>query len=241
MVPLLMTRPLAAAKRFADGLPAGALAGLHVVYTPLMEIQPVQAPVNLQSVKGVVFTSANAVEAASRETAVRLPAYCVGERTAQTAAELGWQAVCLGQCAEELTAALLQERPEAPLLHLRGAHARGEIAQLLTDGGLPCREQIVYDQVLLPLTEEAQAALAAQNDVIVPLFSPRTARHFANLCGDAPHLHLIALSQAVAEPLKGLNCKVLRVSKAPDAPAMAAAVLDAAAQLSRLEGKGRAE
>ncbi|NVK15836.1 MAG: uroporphyrinogen-III synthase [Rhodobacteraceae bacterium] len=241
MVPLLMTRPLAAAKRFAASLPAEALAGLQVIYTPLMEIQPVQAPVRTQGIKGVIFTSANGVEAASRETTVRLPAYCVGERTAQTAAVLGWQAEVLGQCAEELTAALLQKRPEAPLLHLRGAHARGAIAQLLTDGGLPCGEQIVYDQVLLPLTEGAQAALAAQNGVIVPLFSPRTARHFANLCGDASHLHLIALSEAVAEPLKGLNYKAFRVSKAPDAPAMAEAVLDAAAQLSRLEGRGRAE
>ncbi|MCB4456989.1 uroporphyrinogen-III synthase [Leisingera sp. McT4-56] len=241
MVPLLMTRPLAAAESFVDGLPAGGRAGLRVIYAPLMEIRPARAPVALQGVKGVIFTSASGAEAASRETTVRLPAYCVGERTAQAAAELGWQAEALGQCADELTAALLQQRPAAPLLHLRGAHTRGSIARRLTEAGLPCGEQIVYDQELLPLTAEAQAALAAQTDVIVPLFSPRTARHFANLCGDASHLHLIALSQAVAEPLKGLNCKALRVSKAPDAPAMAAAVLDAAAQLSRLEGKGRAE
>ncbi|OBY25872.1 uroporphyrinogen-III synthase [Leisingera sp. JC1] len=241
MVPLLMTRPLEAAERFAASLPAEALAGLQVIYAPLMEIQVVQAPVRMQGIKGVIFTSANGVEAASRETAVRLPAYCVGERTAQAAAELGWQAEALGTCADELAATLMQRRPEAPLLHLRGAHARGSIAQRLTDAGLPCGEQIVYDQVLLPLTEEAQTVLSAQNDVIVPLFSPRTARHFANLCGDGSHLYLIAFSEAVAEPLKGLNCKALRVSKAPDAPAMAAAVLDAAAQLSRLEDRGRAE
>ncbi|NSY37362.1 uroporphyrinogen-III synthase [Leisingera sp. ANG59] len=241
MVPLLITRPLKAAERFVSGLPAAALAGIRVIYTPLMEIQQLQAQIEMRGVKGVIFTSANGAEAASRETLVRLPAYCVGERTAQAAAEMGWQAEALGQCADELTAALLQQRPAAPLLHLRGAHTRGSIARRLTEAGLPCGEQIVYDQALLPLTAEAQAALAAQTDVIVPLFSPRTARHFANLCGDASHLHLIALSQAVAEPLKGLNCKALRVSKAPDAPAMAAAVLDAAAQLSRLEGKGRAE
>lgn len=241
MVPLLMTRPLAAAERFVAGLPEAARARLRVIYAPLMEIRPAQAPVSLQGVKGVIFTSANGVETASRETAARLPAYCVGERTAQAAAKAGWRASCLGHCADELVAALLSQRPEAPLLHLRGGHARGEIAERLTSGGIPCREQILYDQVLLPLTEEAKAALAAQTDVIVPLFSPRTARHFANLCGDAAHLHLIALSPAVAEPLKGLNCKTLRVSKTPDAAALAAAVLDAAAQLSQLEGDRRAE
>ncbi|CUI01385.1 uroporphyrinogen-III synthase [Leisingera aquaemixtae] len=241
MVPLLMTRPLAAAERFVAGLPEAARAGLKVVYAPLMEIQAAQAPVRLEGVKGVIFTSANGVEAASRETAARLPAYCVGERTAQAAAESGWTASCLGHCAGELVAALLSRRPEAPLLHLRGAHARGGISGRLTDGGIPCREQILYDQVLLPLTSEARALLAAQTDVIVPLFSPRTAHHFADLCGEAAHLHLIALSPAVAEPLKGLNCKTLRVSKSPDAAAVAAAVLDAAAQLSQLEGERRAE
>ncbi|MFY0308444.1 uroporphyrinogen-III synthase [Leisingera sp. D0M16] len=241
MVPLLMTRPLAAAERFVAGLPEAARAGLRVIYAPLMEIRPAQAPVDLDHVKAVIFTSANGVEAASRETAARLPAYCVGERTAQAAAEAGWQASCLGHCADELVAALLSQRPEAPLLHLRGGHARGEIAERLTSGGIPCQEQILYDQVLLPLTDEAKMALAAQTDVIVPLFSPRTARHFANLCGDASHLHLIALSPAVAEPLKGLNCKTLRVSKTPDAAALAAAVLDAAAQLSPLEGNRHAE
>nr|WP_291728211.1 uroporphyrinogen-III synthase [Leisingera sp. F5] len=241
MVPLLMTRPLAAAERFVAGLPQGARAGLQVIYAPLMQIRPTQAQISLDGVKGVIFTSANGVEAASRETAAGLPAFCVGERTARAAADAGWQAVGLGQCADELVERMLQQPPEAPLLHLRGTHARGGIAQRLTDGGIPCRAQTVYDQILLPLSGEAQAVLSAQNDVIVPLFSPRTARHFASLCEDAVHLHLIALSQAVAEPLKSLNCKVLRVSKEPNAEAMEEAVLDAAAQLSRLEGKGHAE
>ncbi|WP_264213960.1 uroporphyrinogen-III synthase [Leisingera thetidis] len=241
MVPLLMTRPLAAAERFVAGLPGPERAGLRVIFAPLMEIRPAQAPIAMNGVTGVIFTSANGVAAASRETETRLPAYCVGERTARAAAEAGWKAACLGHCADDLVAALLSQPRAGPLLHLRGAHARVAIAARLANGGIPCREQIVYDQVLLPLPAEAQAVLSAQSDVIVPLFSPRTARHFANLCGDASHLHLIALSQAVAEPLKILNFKVLRVSKVPDALAMTEAVLDAAAQLSRLEGKGRAE
>lgn len=241
MVPLLMTRPLAAAERFVAGLPDGARADLQVIYAPLLEIRPAKAPVQLGDAKGVIFSSANGVAAASRETTARLPAYCVGQRTAKAANEAGWAASCLGACADELIAALAGQGPEGPLVHLRGEHARGEIALRLTGAGLICREQAVYDQVLLPLSEAVREAIAAQNDVIVPLFSPRTAHHFANLCGDAANLHLIALSQAVAGPLKGLNCKTLRVSRAPDAQAMQEAVLDAAAQLSRLEGKDRAE
>lgn len=124
MVPLLMTRPLAAAERFVAGLPQGARAGLQVIYAPLMQIRPIQAMVSLDGVKGVIFTSANGVEAASRETAVRLPAFCVGERTAVAAVNAGWQVLSLGQCADELVGRLLQKPPKAPLLHLRGAHVR---------------------------------------------------------------------------------------------------------------------
>ena len=59
MVPLLMTRPLAAAERFVTSLPEAARAGLQVIYAPLMEIRPEKASVSLQDVKGVIFTSAN--------------------------------------------------------------------------------------------------------------------------------------------------------------------------------------
>ena len=135
MVPLLMTRPLAAAERFVAGLPEAARAGLQVIYAPLMEIRPAQAPVSLDGVKGVIFTSANGVEAASRETAVRLTAYCVGERTAQAAAEAGWQASCLGRCAEELVRGVAQPAPRCAAAasarrpctgrHCRAAYQRG--------------------------------------------------------------------------------------------------------------------
>lgn len=241
MAALLMTRPLAAARRFVAALPGDLRAGLAVSYAPLMEIRPAGAAVDLGEARGVIFSSAHAVAIASRETAARCPAYCVGAQTTAAAAAAGWQAQQAGACADALVAALLRQRPPAPLLHLRGAHGRGDIAARLQGGGLPCAEQVVYDQLLLDLPPQARGLLAAQTDVIVPLFSPRTARHFAGLCPDGANLHLIALSPAVAEPLKRLNHKTLRVSKAPDAAAMADAVRDAAQAVSPLEGSGDAE
>ncbi|MGR3761305.1 uroporphyrinogen-III synthase [Roseobacteraceae bacterium NS-SX3] len=235
MAGLLMTRPRTAAERFVAGLPASVTGALQVVYAPLMRIEARPGGIGLDGVKGVIFTSANAVEAASSATAQRCSAYCVGTNTTSAAARAGWQAECLGRDAGELAAELLQRRPEAPLLHLRGSHSRGDVAARLSAGGIPSGEQVVYDQVLLPLTAEAQSAIAGQTALIVPLFSPRTAEHFASLCGTAGNLHLIALSTAVAEPLKTLNCKDLRICSAPDAKAMAEAVRDAAGQLTRLE------
>lgn len=241
MLPLLMTRPLAAAQRFVASLPKETRAALEVIHAPLIDIRPTGDVPDFTDVKTVIFTSANGVEVASRETGLRLPALCVGTRTTQVANALGWHARCAGGNAQELLEAVKNMPEAAPLLHLRGMHARGDIAATLQAAAIPCREQVVYDQHLLALDAAAKQALSAQRDMIVPLFSPRTARHFANLCGDAGHLHLIVLSSAVAEPVKGLNYKTLHVSKAQDANAMAVAVRDAAAQLSRLESGKRAE
>ncbi|MFW8593783.1 uroporphyrinogen-III synthase [Cribrihabitans neustonicus] len=236
-----MTRPLEAAQRFVASLPGAALDGLEVIYAPLISIEPVARPLELGPAQAVIFTSANGVAAASRETSRRLPAYCVGTRTTRVAAAEGWQAVCAGATAEQLVANLIRNKPSGPLLHLRGSHARGEVAQRLNAAGNECREQVVYHQELKPLNDRALEALAARDGVIVPLFSPRTAQQFAVFCAKAPNLHLIALSEAVAVPLKGLNCKTLRVCTSPDAMAMAQAVQDAAAGLRRLEDGGAAQ
>ncbi|MFW8633940.1 uroporphyrinogen-III synthase [Cribrihabitans pelagius] len=241
MAGLLMTRPLEAAQRFVASLPEAALEGVEVIYAPLISIEPLAGPLDLGPARAVIFTSANGVAAASRETGRRLPAYCVGPRTTAAAAAEGWQAVRAGATAEELVADLVRHKPPGPLLHLRGSHARGEVAQRLAAAGNECREQIVYRQELKPLSARALEALAARDGVIVPLFSPRTARQFAGFCATAPNLHLIALSLAVAEPLKGLNCKALQVCTSPDAGAMAQAVQDAAAGLRRLEDGGAAQ
>ena len=241
MVPLLMTRRLAAARRFVADLPEDLRARLDVTYAPLMEIRPRAASIDLSDVQGVIFTSANAVAIASRETAARCPAYCVGTQTTEAARHAGWQATCVGGCADALVDTLLSRMPLGPLVHLRGAHGRGAIADRLSDAGLPCRVQVVYDQALLPLSDAARRLVGAQSSVIVPLFSPRTARHFASLWEDAGNLHLIALSKAVAEPLECLNFKTLHVSEAADSKAMAQAVRDAAQRVSRLEGSAGAE
>lgn len=241
MVPLLMTRPMEAARRFVAGLPDDLRAALQVTHAPLMEIRPRTVSLDASSFRGVIFTSAHAVAIASRETAARRPAFCVGPHTTAVARQAGWQAECVGACAEELIVTLLSQRPPAPLLHLRGAHGRGAVAERLSGAGLPCEEQVVYDQALLPLSEAARRLIAGPTGVIVPLFSPRTARHFASQCGDAGNLHLVALSKAVAEPLECLNFKTLRVSGAADSKAMTQAVRDAADAVSRLEGSEGAE
>jgi uroporphyrinogen-III synthase len=237
MVKLLMTRPKGDAERFVTNLPSGLRHKLTPIFSPLVEIQPAVSDLNLAGARGLIFTSANGVLVAAGLTDQRdLPCFCVGSATTQAAVYAGWKAQCVGTDAESLIKSLHQFRPVGPLLHIRGACSRGNVSRRLTKLGCPTLEQIVYDQHLLPLSETAQALLRGTEPVIVPLFSPRTARQFANQnTGQAP-LYLAVLSDAVADQVKSLKCMKLDISREPTADAMAKLVEHLVNTVERVEG-----
>jgi uroporphyrinogen-III synthase len=242
MADLLMTRPYKAAQRFVAMLPETLTVGLQVIYSPLISVQPVGDDINLDSGEAVIFTSSNGVSAtASIPDCNDRVAYCLGQRTSLKAKEAGWQALMCGKTADDLVANLLQHRPSEPLVHMRGQHSRGNIVERLTEAGLTCREKVVYDQTLLPLTVEATSALSISHDVIVPLFSPRTARQFADLCPAGSKIHVIAMSETVAMSIKTLKYKDLQICREPEAQSMLQLVHDVAAQLIRVESDKSAQ
>ena len=225
MLTLLMTRPRAAAERFVARLAPGVRNKLRVIYSPLMRIEFLPGAVSLENTHGVIFTSANGV-AAAQAAGLRptLPAYCVGPATTAAARRARWSVEETCDTADALVAALIARRPPAPLLHLRGIHARGEIAERLTAAGIETRAQPVYDQQLIGLSDEALEALAGSDPVIVPLFSPRSARHFADVCTGSAQLCLAAISAAAAEPVENMGHRALILAERPDGAAMATAV-----------------
>ncbi|NOD76020.1 MULTISPECIES: uroporphyrinogen-III synthase [unclassified Ruegeria] len=232
-----MTRPRAASKRFVAQLPTRVRSRVQVIYSPILEIRPLSVAVETEGVKGLIFTSANAVNAAASKGVDRtLPAYCVGPSTTGTAKGYGWQAEMVGAAAEELVGYLLKNRPDSPLLHLRGEHTRGNIAARLTESGLTVREQPVYQQLLLPLTPEAADAADRNLPVIAPLFSPRTARHFADIWSGSAPLWLAAISQATADPLYSMDYAHLKIAKAPTPKKMRKAVKKLVKHVLRVEG-----
>ncbi len=187
--------------------------------------------------RGLIFTSANAVNAAVSLGLPRdLPAFCVGPATTGTAKGSGWKAQMVGATAEELVAYLLKHRPKSPLLHLRGEHSRGNVAQRLTESGLTVQEKPVYQQHLLALTAEAIAAAEGETPVIAPLFSPRTARQFANIWTGTAPLWLAAISEATADPLYSLDYAHLKIAKAPTPKKMRKAVKKLVKHAMRVEG-----
>ncbi len=168
-----------------------------------------------------------------------LPAYCVGPATTGTAKGAGWDAQMVGATAEELIATLLRLHPQSPLMHLRGEHSRGDVAERLTESGLTVFEQAIYQQNLLPLTDEAMAASIGDTPIIAPVFSPRTARQFADVWSGTAPLWLAAISEATADPLKSLGYTRLKVAKEPTPRKMRKAVKKLVKLAMRVESTPR--
>lgn len=242
MLTLLMTRPLQSAKQFVAQLPAAARARITPIYSPLIAIEPTVSALDFGDARGLIFTSANGVRVAAGLTDLRnLRCYCVGKATTLAARQAGWQAKYTGKNSDTLIRTLHQTQPATPLLHLRGTHARGAVAARLTALGCATADQVIYDQPLLGFNDKARQALAGDAPILVPLFSPRTARHFANIVTTRAPLLLAGLSDAVAEPVKALNYNKLCVAQQPDTKMMTLCVVALINDAKRVEGAGPAQ
>lgn len=217
---LLSTRPAADALALADAIPEAG----RCVISPLIGIVPLSVAVPDPPPMGIVLTSMHGAEvAATLGLPFGLRAWCVGVRTAEAARAAGMDAVSAGGDADALVAAILRVTPDGPLWHLRGRHARGDVAARLTGAGVACTETVAYRQDAMPLTSEAREVLGGTRPVVVPLFSPRTAALLVAQGPFAAPCHVIAISAAVADAASALRPAGLRIAERPDAVAMIAA------------------
>lgn len=217
-----MTRPRSASQAFLDLLPAPVRAGFRPIVSPLIEIADLGAPVALSRDDGVIFSSANGVHAAPDGDG--RAAFCIGPSTTHAAEQRGWAAVQSGTDADTLVANLTASKPGRRLVHLSGMHTRGDVAARLSAAGLMAEHIALYDQRLCGLTPEAAQAISDAPLVIVPLFSPRTAAHFARIAPRTSSVHALALSPAVADALGGAPLSGLTIATHPNAQAMCVAL-----------------
>lgn len=206
-LPLVLTRPAAQSEAFAAELDRrlpGRFAPMLVA--PLLEIAPLGGPVDLAGVSGLLFSSANGVEAFAAASPERaLPALCVGEMTAAAARAHGFAARSADGDVTALAAlaARAWQPGQGPLLHVRGRHAAGDLIGALAARGIPARAAELYDQRPRPLAPAVRAVIAGGAAVVVPLFSPRTARVFARETAelDLSAVTVVGLSAAVVAPV----------------------------------------
>lgn len=230
---ILLTRPRERAEPFAAALESD---GWEATIWPLTTIRPVSAAISPEGVQAVLFTSRAGVEHAP-ETVRGLPAYCVGDATADAARKAGHsEAMSAGGAASDLLA--MTKRLAAPdggaLIHVRGKDAAGDVGAGLRDAGYELREAIVY---------EAAAVSTAPTEIVADIrkgafaaaafFSPRASAIFANLAEEGWREGLsvataFAISENAARPLRDAGFESVAVAEAPTAEALRAAICGAA-------------
>ncbi|WP_395022087.1 uroporphyrinogen-III synthase [Dongia sp.] len=228
----LITRPLEDAKPLAELL---AGRGVECTVEPLLEIAPLaDAAIDLDGVQALLFTSANGVRAFAAKSSRRdLKVLTVGDGSATTAREVGFSDVTAAGGDVEALAALVIAKldPKAgPLFHGAASVLAGDLQGKLEAAGFTLRRVVLYEaKTATTLTHETRMNLALGGVDMLLLFSPRTARTFAELWrkADAPSLGkttALCLSAAVAREIADLGWLRIETAASPDQSAMLALV-----------------
>lgn len=219
---ILMTRPRLASERFLAQLEATRAPLGRVVISPAISIETFGASMDASRFGGVVATSSNAfVDVHGQGDVV---AWCVGDATADAARRSGFKAISAGGDAQDLLTLITAARPRSPLLYLRGTHVSRDLGQWLVEHGFDVEQRVVYDQPESEPTAEAIGLLRSGEPVLVPLFSPRSAKIVASwVLGIEGPVTAVAMSDTIATAWGGQ----VVVSPRPTATAMVRAVADA--------------
>ncbi|WP_417733451.1 uroporphyrinogen-III synthase [Roseovarius sp.] len=234
-VTILITRPEPAATRFADQLGARLGDKVVILRAPLMRIDYGGALPDIGGDDVLVFTSRHGVAGFCRLTERRdFTCYAVGDATAEAARRAGLRAISAGGDADALLARIAADGVEGPFLHLRGEHVASDISGGLRQQVRIAKEAVVYRQVDMPLSDQAQALLAKEAPVIVPLMSPRSAQAFFERArGAVAPILVAAISSNAADAVPAGQAQLVEIAQTPDADGVLIVICDL---VKRLEG-----
>ena len=222
---VVVTRPQADGERTAGVLRG---RGHDVLVAPLMKVEAVAADLAGQWA-AVVFTSANAPAAIAAnpggKALLALPAFAVGQRSADAAGQAGFTHVTTaGGDVRDLVQTLIAHRTDTALLYLAGEDRTADLVSELAAHGIAAEMRVVYRAVTAPFPPALIAALRAGQVDAVLHFSRRSADNYlagakaAGISGPALAVRHLCLSTQIAEAFTG--ARHVAVAKHPDERAL---------------------
>lgn len=192
--------------------------GLDSLIDPVLEVRVLPTQVCLDGVDALAFTSRNGAAAFAALSDDRsLPAYAVGEATAQALRALGFGTIRTAGGDAEALATLLAEARPGRVLHAAPTEPAADLAVMARGSGVEVRALAVYET----RPRRPEAALAARGLSAVLIHSAKGAegvrRQAAERLAD---LHVLAISAAAAAPLAGCSMKSLCIAPFPDDPSL---------------------
>ena len=239
---ILITRPAPSGAAFAKQLKKVIGPAAKIVLSPVFEIEACGALPDLSQVRQLVFSSRHGVEAFARLSARRdIPAYAVGEATAQAGRDIGLSVTACGGDARQMRKRILADALPGPFLHIRGEYTTGHLARDLTFAGLETHEAVLYSQRAVGLTDQAKECLQQKTPVILPLFSPRSARLAVSKVLVKAPLFVAAMSENVAQEIPPEIVREVVVAREPTTIEMLHTVQGLFDIAKRLEGGNTAK
>lgn len=200
--------------------------GYDVISAPLLEYvdrEPLNP--NSESFDAFVFTSQHALSYLDRaKIDLQTPVFTVGKRTAQVAQDFGFKKIYSAEGhVKKLKQQILEKMPlGSRLLHYCGQHRAENLQDFWPQSEYHVTLNILYQtKYVTSLPDHILTLIHQRTEADILFFSRRTAKSFVNLCQQHGVLLKIkaltayCLSDNVAEPLKKLVLKHVRVAKYP--------------------------
>lgn len=195
-------------------LPGAALTAARVralgwtpLVSPLLEVRLLDAPVALDEVGALAFTSPNGVAAFARlRTERALPVFAVGDGTADAARRAGFAEVISAAGDVHDLVALIDARRESffgRLLRPGPREPAGDLDGALVAVGIQGGSCVVYETTATDLDAGGPeiGRLASGDMAAVLVHSPRAGRRLAGLLNSPAASRIICISKAAAQPL----------------------------------------
>jgi uroporphyrinogen-III synthase len=227
--------------------------GFEVLSAPMLRFEPVafQSDDSEARFGAVIVTSANALRAVEGQAALKrlhdLPLFAVGERTAQTARDIGFRNVVSADgdatALRELMLARVRAKTlkkNSTLLYLAGADLARDLPSELGERGFNVVTQTTYRMAPIEsLPRDVCDAFAGHGVEAVLHYSRRSARAFLNAARSggveisALAIPQCCLSEAVAAILRDAGAAQVMVARTPDEKALFEVLPRALKPLSR--------
>ncbi len=226
---LALIRPEAASRALANRIEAAIGHKIPTLIAPVITVAPVPATYDPAPYAGLILTSANAV--AFADGLAGRPVWCVGTRTAQAARARGAIVQAQAPDAQALVDLILAKPPEGKLLWLRGTHVASDVAGNLATQGIETDAVVVYDQPAPPPDPALLDALTGNAPVILPLYSPRSARLIGQaITHPGPGVTAIALSPKIARTWQAATGQACGICSRPKGDEMERRIIAALRQ-----------
>ena len=232
---LLLTRPLGGNERFCLKI-KHLLYNCEILDNPIQKIDflPSLSKVNKNSV--LIFTSANGLRAAKKHNLINKKCFVVGANTKKIAVSFGYDVLGFSKDQENLLKLIKSKKPTESMVHIRGKHTVGNLCDALKRNQFSCLDIIGYNQEPLKIKKQNLQKIHSGRPVILPIFSSRSAELLqSNL--DLTGFNVIAISEAVAKIITGVELGELVISKKPDLSSMQEATLAILRRLIKFDGR----